>query len=111
MPVVSHARLPVHYASDVLKSLGNLAGCLNQAAFEQEALLHCVALGYHIPGESMHSLFVREVHGDLEGIEATIYSKTSGASYYLEADHGALPHYIVQSFPGWVPTSYSIQLI
>jgi len=109
MPVVNHARLQVRYAPDVLKSLGNLTGCLNQAAFEQEALLHCVALGYCIPGESMHTLFVGEVHGDFEGIEARIYSKTSGASYHLEAEHGALPHSIVQTYPGWVPTSYSIQ--
>lgn len=109
MPAMSHARLRVRYASDVLKSLNDLAGCLNQAAFEQEALLHCVALGYCIPGESMHTLFVREVHGDLEGIEARIYSKKSGANYYVEADHGALPHSIVQTYPGWVPTSYAIQ--
>lgn len=109
MPVVNHARLRVCYTSDVLTSLYDLAGCLNQAAFEQEALLHCVALGYCIPGESMHSLFVREVHGDLEGIEARIYSKASGASYHLEADHGALPHVVIQTYPGWVPTSYAIQ--
>lgn len=111
MPVVSHARLRVRYAPDVLKSLDDLAGCLNQAAYEQEALLHCVALGYCIPGESIHSLFINEVHGDLEGLEASIYSKTSGANYRLEARHGALPHYVVQRFPGWVPTSYSIQPI
>lgn len=109
MPVMSHARLRVSYTRDVLKSLRDLAGCANQAAFEQEALLHCVALGYCIPGESMHSLFVRNVHGDLEGIEACIYSKTSGANYYVEADHGALPHSVVQTYPGWVPTSYVIQ--
>lgn len=109
MPVMSHARLRVRYTSDVLKSLCDLAGCANQAAFEQEALLHCVALGYYIPGESMHSLFVRDVHGDLEGIEASIYSKTSGAIYYVGADHGALPHSVVQTYPGWVPTSYAIQ--
>lgn len=109
MSVVSHARLRVRYAPDVLTSLYDLAGCLNQAAYEQEALLHCVALGYCIPGESMHTLFVREVHGDLEGIEASIYSKTSGGTYQLQADHGALPHALIQTFPGWVPTSYTIQ--
>ncbi|MGE5471383.1 MAG: hypothetical protein ACM3X0_11350 [Bacteroidota bacterium] len=108
MSVVSHARLRVRYTSDALKSLDDLAGCLNQAAFEQEALLHCVALGYCIPGESMHTLFVREVHGDLEGIEASIYSKTSGANYRIEAKHGTLPHALIQSYPGWVPTSYTI---
>jgi len=109
MPVVNHARLRVHYYPDILTSLCDLAGSLNQAAFEQEALLHCVALGHCIPGESMHTLFVREVHGDLEGIEARIYSKTSGANYYLEADHGALPHVVVQTYPGWVSTNYAIQ--
>jgi hypothetical protein len=82
---------------------------LSQAAYEQEALLHCVALGYCIPGESMHSLFIREVHGDFEGIEARIYSKTSGADYRVVANHGALPHGLIQTFPGWVPTSYTIQ--
>jgi hypothetical protein len=71
--------------------------------------LHCVALGYCIPGESIHSLFIREVHGDLEGIDASIYSKTSGGTYQLQADHGALPHSLVQTFAGWVPTSYTIQ--
>lgn len=109
MPVVNHARLRVRYTSDVLKSLCDLAGCANQTAFEQEALLHCVALGYCIPGESMHSLFIREVHGDLEGIEASIISKTSGGTYQLQANRGALPHSLVQTFPGWVPTSYTIQ--
>lgn len=109
MPVMSHARLRVRYTRDVLKSLCDLAGCANQTAFEQEALLHCVALGYYIPGESMHTLFVHEVHGDLKGIEARIYSKTTGANYHLVAEHGALPHSIVQTYTGWVPTSYAIQ--
>jgi len=109
MPVVNHARLRVRYTPDVLSCLHGLAGCLNQAAYQQEALLHCVALGYCIPGESMHSLFIRDVQGDIKGIEANIYSKSSGANYHLEARHGALPHTVVQTFPGWVPTSYSIQ--
>ena len=109
MPAINHARLRVSYAPDVIKALRELAGCLNQAAYEKEVLLHCVALGYCVPGESMHSLFVRDVRGNSKGIEASIYSKTSGASYHLEADHGALPCYLVQAFPGWLPTSYSIQ--
>lgn len=109
MPVMSHARLRVRYTSDVLKSLCDLAGCANQAAFEQEALLHCVALGYCIPGESMHTLYIRDVRGDAMGLQASIYSKTSGANYHLEARHGALPHSLVQTFPGWVPTSYTIK--
>lgn len=108
MPAVNHARLRVRYTPDVLESLHNLAGSLNQAAYEKEALLHCVALGYCVPGESMHSLFVRDVRGNSKGIEASIYSKTSGASYHLEAEHGALPRYLVQGYPGWVPTSYTI---
>lgn len=109
MSIVSHARLRVRYAPDVLTSLSDLAGCMNQAAYESEALLHCVALGYYIPGESMHSLFVRDVHGDPKGIEASIYSKTSGANYRIEADHAALPHSLIQTYPGWVPTSFTIQ--
>lgn len=109
MPAMNRARLRVSYAPDVIKALRELAGCLNQTTYEKEALLHCVALGYCVPGESMHSLFVREVRGDLNGIEASLYSKTSGASYHLEADHGALPHNLVQDYPGWVPTGYIIQ--
>lgn len=109
MPVMSHARLRVRYMPDVLESIHDLAGCLNQAAFEQEALLHCVALGYCIPGESMHTLFIRDVRGDTMGLQASIYSKTSGANYHLEAKHGALPHALIQTFPGWVPTCYAIQ--
>lgn len=109
MPVMSHARLRVRYFPDVLKSLDDLAGCLNQEAFEQEAVLHCVALGYCIPGESMHSLFIRDVRGDTMGLEARLYSKTSGAEYRLEAKHGTLPHTLIQTYPGWVPTSYVVQ--
>lgn len=109
MPAMNRARLRVSYAPDVIKALRELAGCLNQTTYEKEALLHCVALGYCVPGESMHTLFVNEVHGDHHGIKASIFSKTSGASYQLEADHGALPRYLVQFYPGWVPTGYVIQ--
>lgn len=109
MPAVNHARLRVSYAPDVIKALRDLAACYNQVAYEKEALLHCVALGYCVPGESMHSLFIKEVRGDIKGIEASIYSRTSGASYHLEADHGALPRFLLQAFPGWVPTGYMIE--